>query len=165
MAMKAVIAALCFLGLLAPLCAEELTLHWKEVPQSLVDNRKVEVHLKAGTALRGKALAVTPEGLRMEITKVREGGGNYQKGESLILAGEITMMRVNRTGTHGRIIGTAIGGTVSALIIGLVFGLGLSHIEGTAEPGIAVAALIPTGVGYLLGWARDRRTTTIHVQP
>ncbi len=163
--MKAVIAALCFLGLLAPLCAEELTLRWKEVPQSLVANRKVEVQLKGRTALRGKALAVTPEGLRMEITKVRERGGNYLKGESLILAGEITMMKVNRTGTHGRIIGTAIGGTVSALIIGLVYGLGLSHIEGTAEPGIAVAALIPTGVGYFLGWARDRKMTTIHVQP
>jgi hypothetical protein len=164
--MKAVIAALCFLGLLAPLCAEELTVHWKEVPRSLVANRKVEVQLKGGTALRGKALAVMPEGLRMEVTKVDEGGGKYQRGESLVLAGEITMMKVNRTGTRGRIIGTAIGGGISAAIIGIVYGLGLSNIEGTsASPGVAVAALIPTGVGYLLGWARDRRTTTIHVQP
>ena len=164
--MKAVIAALLSLELLAPLCAEELTVQWKEVPQSLVANRKVEVQLKGGAALRGKALAVMPEGLRMEITKVREGGGKYQKGESLVPAGEITVMKVNRTGTRGRIIGTAIGGGISALTIGLVYGLGLSNIEGTPAPaGVAVAALIPTGVGYVLGWARDRKVTTIHVQP
>jgi len=42
----------------------------------------------------------------------------------------------------------------------------LSNIEGIhASPGVAVAALIPTGVGYLLGWLRDRKVTTIHVQP
>ena len=164
--MKAVIAALCFLGLLAPLCAEELTVHWKEVPQSLVANRKVEVQLKGGTALRGKALAVTPEGLRMEITKVSKGGGQYQKGESLVPAGEITALKVNRGGTRGRIIGTSIGGGTSALTIGLVYGLGLSNIEGTrASTGVAVAALIPTAVGYLLGWAKDRKVIAIHVQP
>ena len=164
--MKAVIAALLSLELLAPLCAEELTLRWKEIPQSMVASRKVQVRLTGGTALRGKALAVTPEGLRMEITQVGEGGGKYQKGDLLVPAGEITMMKVNRTGTRGRIIGTAIGGGISAAIIGIVYGLGLSNIEGTAaSPGVAVAALIPTGAGYLLGWARDRKVTTIHVQP
>lgn len=164
--MKAGIAVLGLVGFPAFLCAEEQTLRWKEIPHSLVAGRKVEVRLNGGAALRGKALAVTPEGLRMEITKVDEGGGKYQKGDSLVPAGEITMMKVNRTGTRGRIVGTAIGGGISAAIIGIVYGLGLSNIEGTsASPGVAVAALIPTGVGYLLGWARDRKTTTIHVQP
>ena len=140
----------------ALLCAEELTLRWKEVPQSLVAGRKVEVRLTSGSTLRGRALAVTPEGLRMEL----------KKGESLAPAGEITLMKVNRTGTRSRIIGTIIGGGISAATIGIVYGLGLTFIEGTsAPPGVAVAALIPTGVGYLLGWARDRRVTTIHVQP
>lgn len=164
--MKAAAAVLCLVGFPALLCAEERTLRWKEVPHSLVAGRKVEVQLTGGAALRGKAVAVTPEGLRMEITKVGEGGGKYQKGESLIPAGEIRMIKVNRTGARGRIIGTVIGGGISAVIIGVVYGSGLSNIEGTAaSPGVAVAALIPTGVGYLLGWARDRKTTTIHVQP
>jgi len=164
--MKAVTAMVCLAGYPTLLCAEELTLRWKEIPPSLLASRKVEVRLTGGAALRGKALAVTPEGLRMEITQVGEGGGKYQKGDSLVPAGEITMMKVNRTGTRGRIIGTAIGGGISALTIGLVYGLGLTYIEGTPAPaGVAVAALIPTGAGYLLGWARDRKVTTIHVQP
>jgi len=163
---KTVIAVLCLGGFPALLCAEELTLRWREIPDSLVAGRKVEIRLTGGAVLRGKAVAVMPEDLRMEITKVREGGGKYQKGESLVPAGEITMMKVNRTGTRGRIIGTAIGGGISALTIGLVYGLGLTYIEGTPAPaGVAVAALIPTGVGYVLGWARDRKVTTIHVQP
>jgi hypothetical protein len=45
------------------------------------------------------------------------------------------------------------------------YGLGLGNIEGTSSPGVAVAGLMPTGVGYFLGWARDRKMTTIHVQP
>ncbi len=164
--MKAVIAVVCLVGFPTLLGAEELTLRWKEIPQSLVASRKVEVRLTGGATLRGKALAVTPEGLRMEITKVGEGGGKYQKGDSLVPAGEITLMKVNRTGTRGRIIGTVIGGAISALTLGLVYGLGLTYIEGTpAPPGVAVAALIPTGVGYFLGWARDRKVTTIHLQP
>jgi len=163
---KTVIAVLCLGGFPALLCAEEVTLRWREIPDSLVAGRKVEIRLTGGAVLHGKAVAVMPEGLRMEITKVREGGGKYQKGESLVPAGEITLMKVNRTGTRGRIIGTAIGGGISALTIGLVYGLGLTYIEGTPAPaGVAVAALIPTGVGYVLGWARDRKVTTIHVQP
>jgi hypothetical protein len=164
--MKAVIAVLGLVGFSALLCAEELTLRWREIPQSLVASRKVEVRLAGGGALHGKAVAATPAGLRMEIAKVSEGGGKYQKGESLVPAGEIAMLKVNRSGARGRIIGTAIGGGISALTIGLVYGLGLSNIEGTpASPGVAVAALIPTGIGYLLGWTRDRKVTAIHVQP
>ena len=81
--MKAVIALVCLVGCPTVLCAEELTLRWKEIPDSLVAGRKVEVRLTGGVALRGKALAVTPEGLRMEIAKVGEGGGKYQIGGSL----------------------------------------------------------------------------------
>ena len=81
--MNAVIALVCLVGCPTVLCAEELTLRWKEIPDSLVAGRKVEVRLTGGVALRGKALAVTPEGLRMEIAKVGEGGGKYQIGGSL----------------------------------------------------------------------------------
>ena len=77
--MKAVIAMLGLVGFPAFLCAEEQTLRWKEIPHSLVAGRKVEVRLNGGAALRGKALAVTPEGLRIEITKVDEGGANTKK--------------------------------------------------------------------------------------
>jgi hypothetical protein len=164
--MKAVTAVLCLVGFPTLLSAEELTVRWKDIPQSLVAGRKVEVRLTGGAALHGNALAVTPEGLRMEITKAGGAGGRYQKGESPVAAGDVTTIRVNRTGKRGRIIGTAIGGGISATTIGLVYGLGLSSIEGTpATPGVAVAALIPTGVGYLLGWVRDRKVITIHVRP
>jgi len=98
------------------LCAEQLNLRWAEIPGSIVTGRKVEVHLRDGAMLRGKAMSVAHGGLRMAISKAPKGAATYRKGEFLIPAGEVASLKVNRTGKRGRIIGGAIGG----LLVGFV---------------------------------------------
>ena len=138
-----------FIAAAAVLCAETLVLRWREIPPSLVAGRKIAVELKNGQSLKGKALGVTPDGLRMAV----------RKGESVVPAGEIASLRVNRTGHKGRIIGTAIGGG-----LGAGTATGVAMIEGTKQPIMAAAAGIPAAIGYLLGWARDYKRTTIQVE-
>jgi hypothetical protein len=159
--MKTAIAVLLTIGFPALTCAEELVATWKEVPNSLAAGRKVEVRLADGGALHGKAVAVTQEGLRMEITKVRGGARRYGPGESIVPANEIAMLKVDHTGVRGRIIGAAIGGAISAGAGWAIVGQGHSG-EGPGAAGAPLAA-IPAAAGYLLGWARDRHFTTLHV--
>ncbi len=153
-------------AVLAPglLCAEELSLKWSEIPKSLVTGRTVAVHLTGGTVLRGHALSVTPEGLQMAVSHAPKGAAKYGRGEFLIPAGEIASLKVNRTGTRGRIIGTAIGGGIAALAGGLVH-TAAKNETGESSPLVAVAVAVPLGIGYLAGWAMDLKTTTIQVIP
>ncbi len=160
--MKAVVALLLAAASPAVLYGEELILRWKEVPHSLVDGRTVEVRLIDGSTLRGRAVAVNPEGLRMEVTKVHGGAGNYGKGETTVPALEITQVKVNRTGVRGRIAGASIGGGISGVLLGTA--VAITHNEGTnIPPGIAAGMLAPAAIGYHLGWARDHHIATIHV--
>ena len=142
----------------AVLCAETLVLRWREIPQSLVAGRKIAVELKSGQSLQGKALGVTPDGLHMAVDSAAKGS-SYGKGEFVVPADEIASLKVNRTGHKGRIIGTAIGGG-----LGAVTGVGIGMIEGTSQPVMAAAAGIPPAIGYLAGWARDYKRTTIQVE-
>jgi hypothetical protein len=162
--MKSVIALLLAAGLPATLCADERMMRWNEIPRSFVMGRKVEVRLADDTVLHGKVVSATPDGLRLAISKARRGAGKYQRGESLVPAAEITVLKVNRTGVKGRIIGTAIGGGITVTLMGTL--LAIASNEGTSIPaGIAAGMLVPAATGYFLGWARDRNIVTIHVVP
>jgi hypothetical protein len=142
--------AAAFIAATAVMCAETLVLRWREIPQPLVAGRKIAVELKSGQSLKGKALGVTPDGLRMAV----------RRGEFVVPAGEIASLKVNRTGHQGRIIGTAIGGGLGA---GTAVGVAL--IDGTAQKIMAAAAGVPAAIGYFAGWARDYKRTTIRVEP
>jgi hypothetical protein len=159
--MKTTIAVLLVAGFPALLGAEDLVLRWKEVPRSLVEGRNVEVRLAGESTLKGKALAVTPSGLQVAITKVR-GKGQYKQGESVVPAGDIMMLKVDRSGIRGRIVGTAIGGGISAVALYAFVGISQNEGDGRVGAGVAVS-FIPVAVGSLLGWARDRHYVTIHV--
>lgn len=158
--MKAVIALLCLAGVQIPLCAKDMTVRWKEVPQSLLAGRKVEVRLTGDAVLHGKAVAVTPDGLRMEITKVAKHGSEYGKGESLVPAGEISLVKVNRNHIRGRIILTSLFGAVTAA------GTAVAVMEsggGTPTAGAVGVIVAFPALGYGLGWLLDRKSLTIHV--
>ena len=145
------------------LCAEQLILRWAEIPRSIVTGRKVEVHLRDGAVLRGKAMSVAPGGLQMAVSNAPKGAAKYGKGEFLIPAGEVAMLKVNRTGKRGRIIGSVIGGVLGG--VAGFFGRAVGANEGTFRNAPIVAAIcaVPFAAGYLVGWAVDLKTTTIQV--
>jgi hypothetical protein len=153
-----------FAAVVAPglLCAGQLNLRWAEMPRSMVTGRKVEVHLRDGAVLRGKALSVSPGGLQMAVSTAPKGAAKYGKGEFLIPAGEVSSLKVSRAGKRGRIIGSAIGGGLGALAGGIV--TGATANEGTSNPPVVAALFtVPLAIGYLVGWAIDLKTTTIEV--
>jgi hypothetical protein len=147
----------------AVLCAETLVLRWREIPQSLVAGRKIAVELKSGQSLKGKALGVTPDGLRMAVYSAAKGSG-YGKGEFVVPAGKIASLKVNRTGHRGRIVGTGIGGGLGTVAAVLGYAA-MENEAGVVVPIVAAVAAVPTAIGYFAGWARDYKRTTIHVLP
>ena len=149
-------------GLTSLACAEDLVLPWNEIPRTMVENRNVDLSLADGSTVHGQALAVTPTGLHMRIDRAGRNSGR-SVGEADVPAAEITMMKVDRSGTRGRAVGTLIGcGITVVAIVGIV---GVTQNEGTrASAGVIVAAIAPVPVGYLLGWGRDHHRTTIHIR-
>lgn len=127
----------------------------------LVAGCPTTVWLRDESRVSGKALEVKPDGLRIHITKVH-GSSKYVPGELLLPASEIAKLHVNRTGSKGRIIGTAIGGTITGLII---FGVAMQGYDASVTAGVAAAGLAPTAIGYLLGWVKDYRVTKVNIIP
>jgi hypothetical protein len=161
--MKAVFALLLLHGFAGPALAEELSFRWQEIPNSLLRDRKVEVRLAGKEKLHGRALEARADGLRMQITNAH-GSAKYQIGEALVNASEIEMLKVSRTGQKGRIIGASIGGGIAGLIAWAAIAQGESGEGLSSAPGVTAGlAAGSLGAGYLLGWARDHKVTTIHV--
>jgi hypothetical protein len=156
------IALLWIVGLQVTVHGEELNVRWREAPAALIIGRKVEVGLTGNAVLHGKALATTPGGLRMEITKTRNSERTYEKGEYLIPAAQIALVKVNRNRLRGRIIMTSVFGALSA------FGTAFAILEsGGGSPtagAIGVIAAFPAA-GYGLGWLLDRKSLTLHILP
>ncbi len=128
----------------------EVSLKWKDVAPLAVE-RKAVVTLSDGAQLKGKVLAVEPEGLRMQVAN----------GETLVPRAEVAGLRVSRTTRHWRAIGAAIGAGAGAPFAGAAHAY--LNNEGASSPLVSLLVVVPAGLGYLAGWSADRKTVTIHV--
>ena len=129
---------------------QEFTLTWKDLAPLAVERKAVAV-LSDGAQLKGKVLAVEPEGLRMQSGK----------GETLVPRAALTELRVSRTTRRWRLIGAGIGAGIGAPVAGAAHTY--LNNEGGSSPLVALLVVVPAGLGYLAGWAVDRKTVTIHV--
>ncbi len=141
--------------------AAELQVEWNRVPKPLVEGRKLEVQLVGGARLVGKALAVGPEGLQMEIAKASLKDGKYRPGQATVEKGDIVALKYRKPHVRGRILGTVAGGVIA----GTYSGMRARTSEGTDIAGELTAASIGlVAGGYLLGWMLDRGgVMTIHI--
>ncbi len=137
----------------------EFSLTWKDLAPLAVERNAVAV-LTDGAQLKGKVLAVEPEGLRMQVTGTSRRAA-WGKGETLVPRAAVTELRVSRTTKHWRAIGAAIGGGIGAPIAGTLH-VAMNN-EGGSSPLLALIVVVPAGLGYLAGWAADRNTVTIHL--
>jgi hypothetical protein len=160
--MKTLMAVLLVSAFPALLRAEDMVLAWKDIPRSLVEQRYVKVRLADQCVLDGKAVSVTPSGLQMQIMKVRGRKSSYKPGESIVPAEQIENLGVDRSGTRGRIIGSAIGGGMTVFALASVIANATNEESGGAAA-LGAASFIPLGIGYALGRLRDRHTVNIHV--
>ena len=147
----------------ALLNAADLQVEWNRVPKDLVEGHKLEVQLTGGGRLQGKALNLTSDALRMEISKVSPKDSKYGHGETMVSRSDIVAFKVRKPHIRGRVIlPVALGGIAA----------GYSAVRAiTSEGGDVGAELAATSIGlvaggYLLGWVWDRSdVTTIHVLP
>lgn len=132
--------------------AHALDVRWAELGP-LAGGRKARVTLADGSRVTGKVAGVTPEGIRMVTAKQ----------ETLVPRAQVRQVRISRTTRHWRPIGTLIGlgaGLPGAVVLNTY----LSN-EGAGTPLTALVAVVPAGIGYLVGWSLDRKSTDVRIVP
>lgn len=129
--------------------ADSRTLHWNEL-SAFVADRSVSLRLPDGSQVKGKVLAVEPDQLVIKDHKIpRE---------------QVTTLEVSRPTKRWRIVGTVVGAAVG-FPVGVVSAVskdGIFTKNNDTGIVIAIAAGLTAG-GFLLGWAADRRKTTVVV--
>ncbi len=134
---------------------------------SIVLGKQVTIVMPGGTIIRGKAKAVEPDALTMQVKQTTDPIA-YPKGFLRIPRETLRVLQLQTKGTKFRIIGTALGA-----VAGLAGGGGAAiAIQGgilsNNNPGGAAAALIGitavgTTVGYLTGDKGDTRSLIIEI--
>jgi hypothetical protein len=158
---RKVTAVLLLFALPTLLGAAELQVEWDRVPKPLVEGRKLEVQLAGGAKLLGKAVAVRPEGLQMEIAKVSLKDNKYRRGVATVEKGDIVALKVRKPHVRGRILATVAGGAVA----GTYSGMRAITSEGAdVGPELTAISIAMVAGGYLLGRMLDRSdVTTIQI--
>jgi hypothetical protein len=146
--------------LISPLLAGERSERtWNELPSLTGSN--VRFVMPKGAVISGTLTAVEPEGLVVQIEKTTDKA-NYPKGRLVVPRSEVKVFDVRSKTSRYRAIGTVFG---AALGLGLGV-LAAVHTDSTAGA-IGSFAGVTGGtatLGYFLGDAADRRTTTIVVR-
>ena len=141
--------------------AADLQVEWDRVPKDLVEGRKLEVRLTRGEKLQGRALTLTPDSLRMEISKASPKDGKYGRGETMVPKSDIAAFKVRKLHIRGRIILPVVTGGIAA---GYSAARAITSEGGDVGPELAATSIGLVAAGYLLGWLWDRSDmTTIHI--
>ena len=139
---------------LALAASEEWELSWSELG-AVIPGRKIAVDLPDGEKVRGKALVVTDDGLRMAV-KRSSNRKTHPKGVTLIPRASISEVRLIETGSKWKVIGTIAGVVGGSFLGGLVYC--------AVSPGLGYLVWLVSGVaGYTTGAEADRHVTRIKV--
>ncbi len=143
---------------------QQVRLTWGELEPS-VAKKKVAFVLPDGTQVKGKVIAVEPDGLRMKVTD-SSNRQSQPKGNQLIPRRVVSVLQVTDYRKLGRLLGTA-GAVATAAAI--VAAQDIDIYEGPAliiVPAVAAGGTVGAGIGgYYLGKALDKRVTEIHIVP
>jgi hypothetical protein len=143
---------------------QQARLKWGELGPA-VAGKNVAFILPDGTHVRGKAIAVEPDGLRMKVTHT-SNRQSQPKGRHVVPRQAISLLQVTDYRKLGRLLGTA--GAVAAAA-GIVAAHDIDIYEGplvVIVPVVAVAGTAGAGVGgYYLGKAFDKRVAEIRIVP
>lgn len=126
-----------------------------------ITGRKIAFVLPDGTQVKGKVLGVEEAGLRMKVNNTSDRQVQ-PKGEHLILAQSLSVIRVLEGTKRWRIICT-----IAAPFVGVaVFGRAAGGLPDSSESGGGALSAVTMGSlagGYLLGRALDKKATEIEI--
>lgn len=138
-------------------------LQWRDL-ERVTRGHWISLVLPSGIKLQGDVVAVESDELVLDVHKTSDKHA-YPKGRAIVPRPEVTRCRVwQKRGVAWRIAGTAIAGGAGAAVA-VPFALYM-HNEGAEGVPAAVAMVaVPAGLGYLAGWAADRKVMDIVVEP
>ena len=142
---------------------ERLT--WEELPQLV--GKHVSIAMYDGGAISGTVREVQADALLIQVSKSTNPVA-YPKGPMRVPRAKLHVLDLDGKGFKYRVIGTALGfaaGAAGGLGVAIKAQGGLFGDEHqTAAPAGMVAVMAGvTAAGYIVGNARDRRTTTIRI--
>ena len=148
-----------------PLWADSRELHWDQL-SAFVSDRSVAVTLMDGARIEGKAIAVEPEQIVMDVRKTSDPRA-HAKGRQSIPRDQAKTIVVNRPTVRWRIVGVSVG-AAAGVPVGVVAAFEKEGIFSKGNSGTGVFAAVLAGFaagGFLIGWAADHRKTTVTVIP
>jgi hypothetical protein len=136
---------------------EELT--WGEL--SSLNGRTIRMTMPEMAVITGRLTAVEPQGLVLQISKTTDKR-SYPKGRFVVPRAEVKVLAVLCKRKRGKVIGTICGAW-----LGLTVGIFAAIPANSAGAALATLAGVGGGIttlGYYLGDAADRRTTTVVIR-
>ena len=137
-------------------------LQWRDL-ERMTRGRRISLTLPSGVRLQGQVASVAPDELALDVVKTSDKRA-YPKGRAIVPRPEVQRFRIFETRRTWRILGTVIGGSVGAAVA-VPIAIYTNNEGGTATGVCAAAVAVPAALGYLLGWAGDRKVTEVIVEP
>jgi len=148
---------------LTPVWADERRVYWNELSAFVADHA-IALTLPDGVRVEGRAIAVEPTQLVMDIRKTSDPGA-HPRGRQSIPRSQAQKLVVNRPTIRWRIVGTTVG-AVAGVPLGAVVAFEKNGIFGGKGSGTGIGVAFIAGLasaGFLIGWAADRRKTTVTI--
>jgi hypothetical protein len=136
---------------------------WSEM--AFVVDHEIALSLPDGTYVQGKALAVRPDGIDMDVKKTSEPS-LHPKGKTTVPRSSISSVELRTKRRSGRSIGAksvasaaSVGGFILGGVIGEKFGSGDSIFVG-----MAVGTVVGAVGGVLVGQKLDTEQETVFIR-
>jgi hypothetical protein len=137
-----------------------LELKWAELAP-LVQGHTLELTLSGGVTVTGDVAAVRDDAMVLDVKKSSDAK-TYPKGNAAIPRASVQLVKLKKSGSWGKNLGTTLG-VLSGVVVG---GYVAGSTQNDAAPGIAVFLVVAGAIsvgGYMLGKRADQRVTTILV--
>jgi hypothetical protein len=141
-----------------------LELKWSEIAPT-VQGHRVELTLSGGATISGDVAAIRDDAMVMDVKKTSDPKA-YPKGNASVPRTSIQLVKLKKSASWGKTLGTTLGVLSGVTVGGYVAGTTVG--DKGAGPIIAVFLVIAGAMsvgGYLLGRQIDQRATTIRVVP
>jgi hypothetical protein len=148
-----------------PAWADSREMHWSDLTPFIGDH-SVALTLPDGARIEGRVIAVEPQTLVIDVRKTSNPQA-HAKGRQSIPRDQAKSVVVNRPTIRWRVVGTSVG-AVAGFPIGLVAAVKEEGIfsKGNGYTAVFIAAIAGLATaGFLIGWAADRRKTTVTIIP
>lgn len=148
-----------------PAWADSREMHWSDLTPFIGDH-SVALTLPDGARIEGRVIAVEPQTLVIDVRKTTDSQA-HAKGCQSIPRDQAKSLVVNRPTKRWRIVGTSAG-AVAGLPLGGVAAIETDGFLSKGNGGIGVFVAVLAGMtagGFLIGWAADRRKTTVTIIP